>query len=246
VPTKRTSKVNKREFEQRWRDVHLDAFEEFRHSLDRERLRNDGLYTLGLTAQPTAEELFDRIGRMEDPEKVAAWLRFNERCGEVGAAYGLDARTTMMGSLARGYRPDAEGEKFFDLAATKARLEIVTDLDADLKSPFFTNLLSAAGALGLTVQTASGRFPPTRAGVTTRGDQVVGMVPSWGWVELTAEQRPPLAKAFRVRLELPPRFPPELATQWARRGVQSENALARMLGYRVPQKLRRKSIAYRD
>jgi len=236
-----TPTTGKRGLEQRWRDLQLDAYQGFRHSSDCARLKQVGLRLLGRSAQLTAKELFVLVSTGD--HRKADWLEFIAQCREVGARYGLAARTVMKGSLVKGYRP--EDDKAFDPAAVRARVVIVTDLDADLGSPFFRNLLIRAAELGLTVQAKSGRFPPSRGGFVMRGGSVCA-IPWWDYVELSDEQRPALSTAFRVRLELPPRFPPELACALARQAVQAQNELARLLGYRVPQRLRRPSVARRE
>ena len=55
---------------------------------------------------------------------------------------------------------------------------------------------------------------------------------------LAPSQRPPLAGAFRVNMEIPPGYPPEAAAELARHAAQLERELARQLGYEMPYRMR--------
>src|SRR5437870_13088653 len=106
----------KRPLEQRWRDLQLEALETFLHSVDRARLKQDGLRVLGRTTKPTSDELHEWVSALSD---ASDWMSYHERCKKIGAPYGLDSRTVMMACLVKGYHPDSGGEEMFsDLAAT--------------------------------------------------------------------------------------------------------------------------------
>jgi hypothetical protein len=242
MATTKTNRTTSRKPAQRWRDLHLDAFEGFRHSVDFTRLSEEGLRALGCAFRLSTKEFEEVVTSLDDRTE---WGKFIARCNEVGAAYGLDPRTVLRASVVKGYRPDIEGEEHFDHAFRRAELVIVTDLDADLGSPFFTNLLGRASELGLPVQTRSVLFLPGGGGTMVRADGVPTTFALWEWVELTNDQRPPLSTAFRVRVEFPPRFLSESACERARGAIQAQNELARRLGYRVPRRTRRRSIARR-
>jgi hypothetical protein len=64
--------------------------------------------------------------------------------------------------------------------------------------------------------------------------------------ELTPQERPPLAKAFKVRVESIPGALHEMVAEAAREAVQAGDELARRLGYHVPLRRRRRSVAQGD
>ncbi len=62
---------------------------------------------------------------------------------------------------------------------------------------------------------------------------------------LAPSQRPPLAIAFRAKMEFPPGYPPEAAAELARQAAQLERELARQLGYEMPYRMRSSPLTAR-
>ena len=56
--------------------------------------------------------------------------------------------------------------------------------------------------------------------------------------QLTADRRPKSDKAYSLRVEFPPDFPPEGGAEVTRAALQCSRDLLRRLGYRVPHRLR--------
>ncbi len=229
----------RRTAERRWLEHHIDAYDKFLGTSEYAQLKRRGLELLGRSTQVKVGQWLSIIRGVD--VLSAEWQSFDEECRDVGKRLGLDRDTVQLGCLIDRYRP----ERFdFPLEASPPTMTLV--FDGDTKTPFFINVLRHAADVGLTVSSKAGRFPPAHRGFVAQGSDVIGRYPLWEETEITSDQRPPLATAFKVRLEFPPVFPPELAVEWTRSAVNAQNELARRLGYPVRLRLRRRRVSQKD
>lgn len=211
----------KRSPDERWQQYVLELYEAFRAAKEFKELRRKGLQALGLKRLLTAAEWPEASRRFAQSEE---YLAFVANCREVGARFGLNDGTVRLACLVRGYRPENAG---LVIEAQWPEARVVTEVADPV---FLAWLCCAASQLGLRVVQRQG---PTESTL---------LVPWARAAEpeepLTDAHRPPVHKAFRLRVETPSHYPPEAAADLHRRAQQAAREVLRRLGYRMPERLR--------
>jgi len=148
-------------------------------------------------------------------------MEWHHKCEAVAQRFGLAFWTVVSVCLISGYRPEKVP---FPVEASWPRIRVVTEQ----MTPLFLEWLSyEAHQLGLYV-------------IQRRGSAEVTHIPPNlpPFEALPASQRPPLDCAFFMRVETPPRYPPQAAAKLEKQAKQLEKELFRRLGYSVPERLR--------
>jgi hypothetical protein len=231
--------MGKRPVPERWRDYLFDEYRRFRNDPEWSRLQARGLAVLGRSEQVTSQELWEYTSNLGS--EGSEWMAFIRDSKEVASRFGLTANTVVDSCLVKAYRPERQ---HFSIGLRG--IEIAVDTPAAYGSPFFRNLYAHASDLGLTVISGQARIVPSRQGVVLHGDGGVTTIPWSPITELSLEELPPLATAFKMRVETLPGVPHEMVAEAAREAAQAGDELARRLGYHVPHRRRRRSVAQGD
>jgi hypothetical protein len=231
--------MGKRPVPERWRDYLFDEYRRFRNDPGWVRLQARGLAVLGRSQQVTSAELREFTSRLGS--EGSEWMAFVRESKDVASRFGLTAQTVIDSCLIKGYRPERQ---HFSIGIRG--IDIAVDTTATYGSPFFSNLYAHASDLGLTVICEQARILPSRQGVVLHGAAGVTTIPWSPITELSPGERPPLATAFKMRVESLPGVPHEMVAEAAREAAQACDELARRLGYHVPQRRRRRSVAQGD
>ena len=208
--------------QERWTKDVLERCQAFGLSGELRRLRGLGLGILGRGRLVTQDEWWEEMngqGRMGSTE----YLAFQRECGKTGTDFGLAPWTVEWMCLLEGYDPEDAAHV---VEAQWPKIQVVTQSSND---NFLGWLLYLAWELGLEVARKDGSL-------TT--PMICFPYPQQPEEPLAPSQRPPLAGAFQVIMEIPPGYPPEAAAEMARHAAQLERELARQLGYEMPYRMR--------
>jgi len=215
---------------ERWHKDAIERCQIFALSSDLQRLRGLGLGILGRVRLVPQDEWWEETkgwGRMASKE----YLAFQIECRQTGLIFGLADWTVEWICLLEGFEPEYSAHV---LAAQWPTIRVVTE---STDESFLEWLLYEAWQLGVYV-------------VRRDGSIVTGLIcipfPQQPEEPLTSSQRPPLASAFTVSMEIPPGYPPEAAAELARKVAQMERGLARKLGYKMPYRMRNSPLTARS
>jgi len=226
--------MSKRSPLQRWRDYELERLAAFERSADRRRLRRIGLALFGRTRTFPWQEWFV----FQKPVDRTVQLRFIHECRPVAAAWGLEESVVVSSSIVRGGYP---AERFpwpvpILRGQPSARLVVPGDATPLCVAwlQYAVDTLPRARSIGL------------RAAQTIEGGEVTLISIPWPVQPdepLMPDLRPQRERAFRLRVETPPLFPPEAASEFARIAQHACRDVLRLLGYPAPERLRRSNVS---
>ncbi|MGH7269741.1 MAG: hypothetical protein ACREJ3_04860 [Polyangiaceae bacterium] len=213
-----------------WHDDRLAAFSDYWRGSEPARLRALGLRIIGRSHKLEIHEWSAWVLRGLTPNgpHAAAWADFTRECQQVADRYGITVDAVKLGALVKDWQPRPAEWPFFPIAAVDPWLRVVTDFEDADHDLFMRWLIYHGSALSLRV---NGWVP---------GDWPRPADP------LGVDGLPPLARAFRMHLELPPDLPPPLAAQWAREAAQVARELAARLGYPPRRRMRSRTTSLRD
>jgi hypothetical protein len=202
---------------ERWQKHISERVDALKISRDFIRLRRKGLKFLGRSKLLKAAEWLPSWKGVMGSEEYLNWY---QDCTRVGERFGLAPWTVEMACLLKGYRPEKQ-----PLVAEVLwpRIRVVTNNTNDL---FLRHLCHHAHSLGLRVV----------RGEDFTGDTGLYFNPPLPADILTPASKPPIQSAFAMRVEWPPRYPPEAARQ-IQKGA-SDMGKQLLLGYKVPKRLR--------
>jgi len=206
--------------EERWQHHVLELCQAFLASPEFRVLRREGLRSLGRRKLLTPQEWNESFSLRSQNED---FLTFVERCRMVGEGFGLAAWTVEMACLVQGYQPEPGA---IQVEAKSASIRVITDTTNDL---FLRWLLYEAHRLDIHVNIRKGN---------TELPVITVPFPAMPDQPLTKQLRPAPDRAFYIRVETPPLYPPEAAAELHRQAQQAARELLRRLGYRVRQRLR--------
>ncbi len=208
--------------QERWTKDVLERCQAFGRSSELQRLRGLGLDILGRDRLVTQEEWWEEMNA-QGPMGSTEYRAFQTECGKAGTNFGLAPWTVEWMCLLEDYDPE---KAVHVVEALWPKLQVVTQSSNE---KFLGWLLYQAWELGLEVARKDGSL------ITP---MMCFPYPQQPEEPLAPSQRPPLAGAFRVIMEIPPGYPPEAAAELARHAAQLERELARQLGYEMPYRMR--------
>jgi hypothetical protein len=209
---------------ERWKKHVLERFTAFELSSDFQSLRAEGMTILGRTALFTADEWGHPDWRKK--RLLPEYRKWCDKCWEVGGKFGLASWTVTMACLLKGYSPE-NGNLVIE--SEWPAIRVVT---RNQDSLFIEWLCYEARNLGLYVIQRTGPTETTMLNLELGPPQE----------PLSAASRPPRDCALHIRVEIPPNFPPEAASQLQKKGALLQQELLRRLGYAVPKRLRSSSL----
>ena len=209
--------------DERWQKHIAERTDALRISRDFKRLRREGLKLLGRRLLLTEQEWLPAWKGVAGKDEYLLW---HQDCARVGERFGLAPWTVEMACLLKRYRPEKQPHV---AEIMWPRIRVVTNSTNDL---FLRHLCHHAYSLGSRV---------------VRGEEFIGdaglyLNPPLPAEELAPSNKPPMLSAFTMRVEWPPLYPPEAARQMAKEATDMERKLLKLLGYRVPKRIRSSPI----
>jgi len=215
--------------EERWRKHVYERFTALRQSGELEKLRAEGqdiMKRLGILTRKrllTTQEWWQTFSQRASSPEYRAW---HDKCRIVGERFGLAPWVVAMACLLRGYQPEKQPHV---MEAEWPRIRVVSEST----EPLFLQWLSyEAQRLGLYVIQRHGSVETTLLNLNGAPSN-----------QLSPSQRPPRDRAFYMRVETPPGYPPEAASQLHKEAGRLAKELLRRLGYSIPQRLRTSRVA---
>ena len=207
---------------ERWERHIIERVKALKLSKELKPLRKRGLAVLKRKRLYTPEEWYRGFWeRGASPQ----YLQWYEECKALADRFGLAPWVVAMLCLFKGYKP----EKDLGLIVMEAvwpKIRVVTE-SADWH--FLRSLAREAQRLGLFVVQRQGSFEST----------VIDSDYSQTEVEpLPLSSKPPAYVAFRMRVEVPPDYPPEAASQLQKEASRLGRQLRRRLDYPTRERLR--------
>jgi hypothetical protein len=213
---------------ERWNQHNIELIAAFRLSGELPRLRKTALASLSRKTMYSFQEWWDDFSNRATSRPYREW--YNEQCTPAADKFGLAPLVVSNLCLLDGYRPEAD----IGLTVVEAqwpRVRLVTNSTDD---EFVSELFQAAKQFGLYIV----QEPGTRNGpAESKGTDPDGMHAN-RTVGGSARDR-----TFFVRIEIPVEYPPEAASQLARRVSQASKELARTMGRPVPKRMRNSPLA---
>jgi len=216
----------KRAPQERWKADINERIMALKVSGELKPLRTKGLRNLGrkkLYANGN-EWWLDFNRRSSSPE----YLEWQKECKSLAHRFGLAPWIVELMCLLKGYDPIKDDSIVRE--AQWPRIRVVTDNTDPL---FLRRLAYEAQQFGLVVVQQQGSAEMTMLNL---GDTLQEAL------ELPASSRPPMDVAFRIRIELPPGYPPEAARDLITKACGLERDLRKKLGYRDRERLRASSL----
>lgn len=224
----------KRTPEETWHTLVLESYAAFRTCPEFVELRKKGLKGLKRRKLLTEEEWWE-LGRSGEFLESEECEEFRQGCEELGDRYGLATGTVEFACLLKGYDP----EKYpYPIANEGPRVQVVTEVADQL---FFHWLAWETKALYLSwVRSGVAKIPEPSV-VHQNGSTRTGVIfiPVLVQPNDSLKDLPPISQAFCVSFEIPLQYPPTGAAEIARAAAQFERELARRLGYKVTNRIRK-------
>jgi hypothetical protein len=211
---------------QKWDNIISARLMALKISKEFNKLRRSSLVSLGRQRRYGGVDYWrnDFTKRATSPS-YQEWL--TSECRPVADKYGIDEQVVSMLCLIKRFDPEKDF-KPFAIEATRAKVYVVTECrDPQVLEKLVNEAYTGLG-VPLIQKTSSGEIRYTKIEPSNQNTPP----------DIIANRINSILTLFRIRIEFPPGYPPDLASALASYAIAIDRRLRERLGYKVPKRLR--------